>query len=164
MNIKLKKKTRINKGIFTLFLVFYSVVISAQDITSVTVQSSNSAERFPVFSDCDTLQSKSLEICFYNKVQDFVFNNYQVADYLKQNNFKGIVKVLFEVDATGVFKVLYVDVSEEELILETKRVFGHFPKIQPARIARRKRLVGCIFLILDFNKSHFIFPCSNCMV
>ena len=91
MNIKFKKEMRIYNGIFTLFLVLYSVVISAQTITSVTVQSSNSAERFPVFSDCDNLQSKSLEICFFNQVQDFVFNNYQVPSYLIQNNFKGTV-------------------------------------------------------------------------
>ena len=87
MNIKLKKKIRSNNGIFTLFLVLYSIIISAQDITSVTVQSSNSAERFPVFSDCGNLQSKALESCFYNKVQDYIFDNYQVPDYLKENNF-----------------------------------------------------------------------------
>ena len=132
MNIKFKKEMRIYNGIFTLFFVLYSVVISAQTITSVTVQSSNSAESFPVFSDCDNLQFKSLEICFFNQVQDFVFNNYQVPSYLIQNNFKGTVKVLFEVDANGFFKVLYVDATEEKLILETKRVFNQFPKVQPA--------------------------------
>ena len=132
MSIKLKKKIRSTNCIVTLFLFLFSVVISAQDITSVTVQSGNSAERFPEFSDCVNLQSKSLEICFYNQVQDFVFNNYLVSDNLKQINFKGVVKVLFEVNANGVFKVIYVDASQEDLILETKRVFGKFPKIQPA--------------------------------
>ncbi|MBC7747697.1 MAG: energy transducer TonB, partial [Methylotenera sp.] len=121
-----------NKGWLALFLIMYSFTISAQEITSVTVQSSNSAERFPVFSDCRNLQFKALESCFYNQVQDFVFANFEVPDRLKQNDFQGNVKVLFEVDSNGTFKVIYIDATEEELIQETKRVFGKFPKIQPA--------------------------------
>ena len=132
MGIKLKKRISMSKGLLLLFLMLFSFSISAQEITSVTVQSGNSAERFPVFSDCSNLQFKTLESCFYNQVQDFVFDNYEVPDYLKQNNFKGNVKVLFEVDANGVFKVIYIDAAEERLIQETKRVFGKFPKIQPA--------------------------------
>ena len=132
MGIKLKKRISMSKGLLLLFLMLFSFSISAQEITSVTVQSGNSAERFPVFSDCSNLQFKTLESCFYNQVQDFVFDNYEVPDYLKQNNFKRNVKVLFEVDANGVFKVIYIDAAEERLIQETKRVFGKFPKIQPA--------------------------------
>ena len=132
MNIKLKKKTRRNKIVLSLFLVFCFFTVSAQNSTNVTVQSGNSAARFPVFSDCLNLQSKALETCFYSQVQDFVFANFEVPDDLKQNNFQGNVKVLFEVDANGIFKVIYVDATEGNLIQETKRVFGKFPKIQSA--------------------------------
>ena len=132
MNIKFKKKISMNKGFLALLILLNSFLISAQEITSVTVQSGNTAERFPVFSDCVNLQSNALETCFYNQVQDFVFANFEVPENLIQNNFQGNVKVLFEVDSNGFFKVIYVDAPEEKLIAETKRVFGKFPKIQPS--------------------------------
>jgi hypothetical protein len=42
------------------------------------------------------------------------------------------VKVLFEVDATGKFQVLYVDAVNQNLITATKNVFEKFPRITPA--------------------------------
>ncbi|MGK4566159.1 gliding motility protein RemB [Flavobacterium sp. 3HN19-14] len=50
---------------------------------------------------------------------------------LTQNNYKGSVKVLFEVDTVGSFKILYTDAIYPELISETKRIFGMLPKIKP---------------------------------
>ena len=108
-----------NKGLLALFLLLYSFFSYSQDSNSGAVQSSNSAERFPVFSNCINLQSKALENCFYNQVQDFVFTNFEVPENLKQNNFQGEIKVLFEVDSNGVFKVIYVDAADENLINET---------------------------------------------
>ena len=88
------------------------------------------SEQFPVFPNCESKQSKELETCFYNEVQTFVFQNFQVTD--KQKEIKTIAKVLFEVDENGQFKVLYVDAIDEDVIKESKRVFGKFPKIKPA--------------------------------
>lgn len=121
-----------NKGLLTLFLLLYSFFSYSQDSNNGAVQSSSSAERFPVFSNCINLQSKALENCFYNQVQDFVFANFEVPENLKQNNFQGEIKVLFEVDSNGVFKVIYADAADENLINETKRVFREFPKIEPS--------------------------------
>ncbi|MFM2369447.1 MAG: hypothetical protein RL619_1753 [Bacteroidota bacterium] len=118
------------KGLSTLLLSFYSFFIYSQD-NSVT-QTAISAERFPVFLNCENLQSKELEKCFYYQVQNFVFQNFEVPENLKQNNFKGSVEVLFEVDSNGVFKVIYVNATDEDLVKETKRVFGAFPKIKPS--------------------------------
>ena len=120
------------KRLLALFLFSFSFFTYSQDITNTSAQSGNSTVRFPVFLECVNLQSKELENCFYSQVQDFVFQNFQVPDNLKQNNFQGNVKVLFEVDSNGVFKVIYVDAIDEALIKETKRVFGAFPKIQPS--------------------------------
>ncbi|RDI52170.1 gliding motility protein RemB [Flavobacterium glaciei] len=120
------------KRLLALFLFSFSFFTYSQDITNTSAQSGNSTVRFPVFLECVNLQSKELENCFYSQVQDFVFQNFQVLDNLKQNNFQGNVKVLFEVDSDGVFKVIYVDAIDEALIKETKRVFGAFPKIQPS--------------------------------
>ena len=116
----------------TFFLLLFSFFCYSQESNSGLVQSSNAAERFPVFTNCINLQSKALESCFYNQVQDFVFANFVVPENLKQNNFQGEIKVLFEVDTQGVFKVIYADAAEENLIKEAKRVFAKFPKIEPA--------------------------------
>ncbi|AWG20346.1 gliding motility protein RemB [Flavobacterium faecale] len=89
-------------------------------------------ERFPVFENCKGKESIDLESCFYSEVQAFVFQNFVVSDHLIENKFTGVVRVLFEVDANGVFKVVFVNAVDENLIKETKRVFAKFGKIQPA--------------------------------
>ncbi|SCZ02410.1 TonB protein C-terminal [Flavobacterium anhuiense] len=116
----------------SLVLIFsFSIVFSQQNGNS-SVQPGFTAEMFPVFPNCENLDSKKLEICFYKEVQDFVFNNFQVPEKLKQSNYKGAVKLLFEVNAEGEFKVIYVSAETEELSEEAKRVFGTFPKIKPS--------------------------------
>ena len=114
------------KGLLTL-LLFYSCFTYSQDS-----QSEISTERFPVFSNCENLQSKVLESCFYDAVQDLVFQNFKTPDNFQQNNFQGTIKVLFEVDVNGIFKVIYVDAVDEDLVKEAKRVFSAFPKIKPS--------------------------------
>ncbi|HKO78178.1 MAG TPA: hypothetical protein VJU52_13260, partial [Flavobacterium sp.] len=119
---------------FIFIIVFFSVLVgNAQTPTSNQLESSD--ERFPVFSNCQNLQGQDLKNCFYNEVQQFVYNNFKVPEKLQQSNYKGLVKVLFEVDITGAFKVLYVNSNNEELIAETKRVFEGFPKIGPPTYA-----------------------------
>lgn len=117
-----KMKSKINVLIVLLFLAGVSHAQLSQ----------KNNERFPVFPSCENLQFEALETCFYNQVQDFVYNNFKVPENLKQNNFKGNVIVLFEVAETGEFKVIYVDAVDESLIAESKRVFGKLAKISPA--------------------------------
>lgn len=92
---------------------------------------SKNVEQFPVFPECENLNSKNLENCFYTQVQDFVFVNFKIPQDLVQRAYKGTCIVLFEVDDQGMFKVLYVDTIDESLMVECKRVFGSFPKIKP---------------------------------
>jgi hypothetical protein len=105
-----------------LFL-FYSIFSFSQD--------NRNTEQFPVFETCKTQTGSNLETCFYNRVQDFVFKTFKVPENLVQINYQGTVIVVFEVDAKGVFKPLYVDSNQNELIDEGKRVFGLFPVIDP---------------------------------
>jgi hypothetical protein len=109
---------------------FLVLLLLTSVVKSQVIQ--NAAEKFPVFPSCEGLQSQSLQTCFYNEVQDFVFNNFKVPENLKQSNFKGSVIVLFEVKDTGSFRVIYVDANDESLVAESKRVFGQLPKIKPA--------------------------------
>ena len=120
------------KGLLILLLFFCTFVAFAQDVNNPLNQTYSPTERFPVFPNCENLASSVLETCFYNKVQDFVYHNFVVTDQLVKNNFRGEIKVLFEVDSDGAFKVIYVNAIDEKLIQETKRVFAQFPMIQPA--------------------------------
>ncbi|WP_294963518.1 gliding motility protein RemB [uncultured Flavobacterium sp.] len=121
-----------NKFFLSLVLSFSFFIVSSQQNGSSSVQPGFSAEKFPVFPNCENLEGKNLENCFYKEVQDFVFNNFQVPQKIKDNNYKGAVKLLFEVNAEGEFKVIYVSAENEELSEEAKRVFGTFPKIKPS--------------------------------
>ncbi|TRX38630.1 gliding motility protein RemB [Flavobacterium sp. ZT3R18] len=118
-----------NKNLLTFLLFLCTFLINAQIPNAVLAE--NSDERFPVFSNCKNLHAQDLENCFYNEVQQLVYHNFQVSEKVKESQYTGIVKVLFEVDATGKFKILFVNSNNEELIAETKRVFGDFPKIDP---------------------------------
>ena len=116
--------------VFLILLCSFSVY--TQETQPIAIKSVTLEERFPVFSDCQNLQFSDLENCFYNQLQDFIFTNFEIPLSLKQSDYKAQLKVLFEVDATGIFKVIYIDAIEEKLIIETKRVFNSLPKIQPA--------------------------------
>lgn len=109
------------KKIAVVFLFFWSLFATAQ---------AKFSEQFPIFPSCEGKQSVELETCFYNEVQTFVFQNFQVPNNLKDS--KTTVIVLFEVDEKGSFKVQYVDAIDELLIAESKRVFSKLPKIKPA--------------------------------
>jgi hypothetical protein len=109
------------------------IVLLFFGIWKVTAQNSNqNAEQFPVFPSCKNLMYKELENCFNYQVQDFVYNNFQIPQELKQSNYTGSIIVVFEVTDQGLFKTLYIDTNEEKLQQEVKRVFGQFPKITPA--------------------------------
>lgn len=114
------------KKFFTIAFLFLSIF---------TFQAQNAVgerEQFPVFPDCQGQQSKNLENCFYNQLQDFVFNNFKVPQEITAKNYSGNVIVLFEVDTAGFFKVQYVDAIEASLADESKRVFASLPKVKPA--------------------------------
>lgn len=110
------------KLLFTFLLLSSSFAFS---------QNQNS-EQFPAFPNCENKIGAEIENCFYDQIQNFIFNNFKVPDNLKQNNYKGTAVVLFEVDTLGVFKVQYVDAVYPELIAESKRIFSTLPKIKPA--------------------------------
>lgn len=84
------------------------------------------------FPACEGKNDTELQDCFYNQLYDHIYQNFQLPEVAKQNNYTGKVITLFEVEASGSFKVLYVDAVYEELIAETKRVFSILPQIKPA--------------------------------
>jgi hypothetical protein len=122
----------VNKIFLSFILMFSALSAFSQENNASSVKQGFTSEQFPVFANCENLQSKKLENCFYKEVQDFVFQNFEVPENLKHSNYKGEVKVLFEVDANGEFKVIYVNAVNDALSEEAKRVFRKFPKIKPS--------------------------------
>jgi len=120
------------KSFLTLSIALSSVYVFSQEANKTLVKPGFTSEQFPVFPSCENLEAKNLENCFYKEVQDFVYHNFQIPENLKQTNYKGEVKVLFEVDANGEFKIIYINAINDELSEETKRVFAKFLKIKPS--------------------------------
>lgn len=88
-------------------------------------------EKPPVFIGCEDQTIGNLKNCFNNKLNHYIFENFKIPQEAINDNYKGDVKVLFEVDKDGHINVVYVDAIYDALEDETKRVFQTLPKIQP---------------------------------
>lgn len=95
-------------------------------------QNNSYYEKAPVFSDCDGVKIDLLQHCFDNNVFKHIYEGFKIPQTVLDENYKGEVVVLFEVDTTGKFRVIYVDAMFDELKTEVIRVFSTFPKINPA--------------------------------
>ncbi len=111
----------------------YSLLLLVFGFTTFAQSSTN--EQFPVFSECENAVGKQQETCFYNTIQNYFYNNYKVPQQLQEQNYKGVVITVFEVDTTGNFKVLYTNAAHESLKKEAARVFESLPKVSPATYA-----------------------------
>ncbi len=113
------------KKLFLLIiLVGIQLNLSAQDLTNY--------EKPPVFPECDSIQIQQTKQCFNNKLFQFIFTNFKIPQIVIDENYKGDVVVLFEVNEKGSFNVLYVDAMYNELKDEVKRVFDALPIVKPA--------------------------------
>mgnify|MGYP005817565759 CR=1 FL=1 len=88
-------------------------------------------EKPPVFPGCEDQPINDLKACFNSKLNLFIFENFNLPQELIKNQYKGDVKVLFEVDKEGDIHVLYVDAVSEALKDEAKNVFAALPKTVP---------------------------------
>ena len=116
------------KKFFGLVLLVFSGVIFGQN---------SSSEQFPKFPDCVNAIGNQQESCFYNTLQNYFYNNFKVPQELQEQNYKGTVIAVFEVDTAGTFKVLYTDAAHESLKKESNRVFESLPKVTPATFSGR---------------------------
>ncbi|TYB72193.1 gliding motility protein RemB [Bizionia saleffrena] len=95
-------------------------------------QNNTTNEKPPVFETCSKEPLADIQKCFDTKVYQFLFENFNVPKALVDENYKGEVIILFEVDAKGAFGVMYVDAVYNTLKTEAIRVFNAFPKVKPA--------------------------------
>jgi len=98
---------------------------------SLFSQENSFFEKPPLFSNCEDVSLDSQQQCFNQQVFQLIFENFKVPQKVEDDNYKGNIDVLFEVDTTGQFKVIYVDAMYEELKTESKSVFSKFPKVKP---------------------------------
>ena len=109
-----------------IILLFYSVINLAQENISTEY------DKYPVFSECQELEFSDIKNCFNSTLQNFVYNKFKMPEIVSKENYSGEMITLFEVDASGTFKVLYVDAVYQELKDEMKRVFDLLPEVSPA--------------------------------
>lgn len=95
-------------------------------------QEKSSNEKVPLFEACKTDSATSSQSCFDNQVFKLLFENYKLPESIVEENYKGEVVILFEVDKEGAFRVMYVDAFSKALKDEAIRVFSEFPKVEPA--------------------------------
>jgi hypothetical protein len=110
----------------------------------------------PVFANCETVPFDTLQQCFDNEVRQFIYGNYKVPQNVIDANYKGEISIIFEVDAEGVFKVIYTEAVYDGLKEEMKRVFNLFPKIKPSTYNGKptfKQYSMVVKLPLDHNSS-----------
>ena len=106
---------------------FY-LLVTFISFTAALFGQNNSIEKYPVFPNCSSEAMEALPSCFDETVKDLLFSNLELPSKVSEENYKGEVNVLFEVDEEGAFKVLYVDAVYKELKEAVDSAFLKFPK------------------------------------
>ncbi|MDO9138432.1 MAG: hypothetical protein Q7U21_11470, partial [Lutibacter sp.] len=100
-------------------------------LTSISVFSQ--MEKYPVFKNCDSAVISELEFCFRNELKNAVIAEFKIPENLKKDDYKATTNIVFLVDASGNFKIIYVNSPYKELKAEIERVFATLPTITPAK-------------------------------
>lgn len=91
------------------------------------------SQKYPIFDDCRGETIDVLKDCFYKQVKEIFYNEFKEPPIISNEGFKGVINALFVVSNTGEFKSIYINSPFKELKEEVERVFGTFPKIEPAK-------------------------------
>ncbi|MEZ4855547.1 MAG: gliding motility protein RemB [Gelidibacter sp.] len=111
------------KNFFLFIFIGFQCAVFAQNITNY--------EKPPVFTGCENQPISNLKACFNNKINQYIFEHFKTPQIVTDDQYKGLVQLLFEVDKEGKMNLLYVDAVYKELKEETQRVFDSLPTIQP---------------------------------
>lgn len=112
------------KKLFLLTFSFLSIQLFAQDLTNY--------EKAPVFPNCENEEIADLNNCFTEQLASFIYNNLSIPQIVKDDNYNGDVFVLFEVTKEGIFKIIYIDATYNELKESIRNLYQELPKIKPA--------------------------------
>lgn len=114
------------KYILLLSFFFLSLNITAQDLNL-------SSELYPEFPECEQGNYQDQENCFNRTLVSHILANFKVPQVVQDENYKGQLTIIFEVDKNGEFQLIYLDAAYDELKEEIKRVFASLPVIEPAK-------------------------------
>ena len=89
-------------------------------------------ERFPVFSECENVEFEQEEDCFTRTLRKKIFEDFDLPQIVRKDNYRGQMVVLFEVDREGIFRIIFIDAAYPELKLEIREVFEDLPRVKPA--------------------------------
>src|SRR6056297_3592559 len=109
--------------------LFLLVLLSAINLKS---QAQSNTQRFPEFSQCANIDFDNKELCFKNTLREFILDNYNVPPEIIKEEYEGKVIVVFEVDKSGDFQIIYTEAAYTDLKEEMQRVFDLLPQIKPA--------------------------------
>lgn len=90
-------------------------------------------QKYPVFQGCESVNNQELPNCFKTNVSRAVITSIKLPEQVIKDNFKGTVNVVFYVDRTGKFTVLYVNTPYQKFKDEITRVFDELPNATPAK-------------------------------
>lgn len=119
-------------------VLFYLLTIS------IVAQS----QKYPVFSDCEALSIDELPTCFNNQIKKLIENELILPEVIHEEKYADVANVVFVVDNSGKFKVIYVNSPYKELKKEVERVFKILPKITPATYDNRAVEMQFVFPII----------------
>ncbi|SHG68687.1 gliding motility protein RemB [Winogradskyella jejuensis] len=111
------------------YIIAFILLLASFKATS---QTEINYQKPPVFPECESKPFEDIQECFRFQLHSFIFENFKIPEVVSSENYKGDVKILFEVDIEGKFQIIFVDGAYEELKDETKRVFSELPTITPA--------------------------------
>ncbi len=101
-------------------------------ILFITTLGFTQTEKSPIFDSCKQEKIDEQEACFLSTLKEKIKANFKLPEKVKSADFKGVVRILFNVTIKGKFQVIYVNSPYKELEIEIKRVFENLPKVQPA--------------------------------
>lgn len=94
-------------------------------------------EKFPVFPECEDAVFEQEEMCFKNSLREKIVGNLKLPAIVIEPGYRGEIVVLFEVNKSGSFNILFVDAMYPELEKEVHRVFNILPQIKPGTYNNR---------------------------
>lgn len=113
---------------------FKALVLS---LISTFVLAQKGGKPVPTFSNCS---DKPSEACFYNTIQEFIYQEFSLPENEKKNNYRGTVYALIQVDTIGNFTTTYVDADSPELKQATRDVISKLPTVKPVENEGNKQI------------------------
>lgn len=110
-----------------LLLIFFFL-----SFAGISQTFSGDNERFPVFAECKEVNFDQEEKCFSSTLKAKIREEFELPEVVAQDEFRGEMIVLFQVDREGKIEAIYIDAPYAALKEEMSRVIAELPEVEPA--------------------------------